>query len=262
MSVITLTTDWGIKDYYIAIVKGKVMSFVPEISIVDITHEIEAFNILKASFVIKNSYHHFPKGTIHIVGVDNQDPSKMAMLLVELNGHYFLGSDNGIFSLIFDVPLERVFKINSFTGSSSFPVMECFVDVACGLAYGRKSEDYGVLTNDWLKLMPFKPLITNDEIKGNVIYIDNYGNVITNIKKDDFYKIKQDRNFRISFVRTSYDIVEISNSYSDVLEAERLALFNSSGYLEIALNKAKANSLLGLKINDAIKVSFKEESLF
>ncbi len=111
MPIITLTSDWGQRDYFLAAVKGKIMSLMPEVSIIDISHGISPFNLKQASFIIRNSYPHFPKGTVHMLSVLTEKTEKTPHLAVQYNGQFFIGADNGIFSLIFDKDPEKIIMI-------------------------------------------------------------------------------------------------------------------------------------------------------
>ena len=256
MPIITLTTDWGTRDYYAGVLKGKILSLIPDAQIVDITHEIDPFNILRASFILKNTYSHYPKGAIHMVGVNSQDPSIMPILVVEHDGYYFVGSDNGLFSLVFENMPKRVFEVKRFTSDCGIAFRDCFANIAAQIYEGIQLEEIGAQRDSWKEMMMHKPSVSETGIKANVIYIDYFGNVFVNITKELFYKELNGRNFKVSFVKRGYDVLEISKGYSDVVEGERLVLFNSSGYLEIALNKGRANSLMGLKLNDMVNVVF------
>jgi len=273
MAIITLTTDMGGRDYYVAAVKGIIYNIVPEIQLVDISHHVSPFDIAQASFILRNAYPNFPAGTVHIIGVNpervkRKDAFDMREetlhVIVQYEGQYFIGADNGIFSLLFDKQPEKIFEITLDTGSDSttFPTRDIFAKIACLLSSGMSLEEIGVPLESLKERSIFRPVAEENTIKGTVIYIDSYGNVITNITRSHFINTGKGRNFSIYFRREDYDISEISHSYSDVPEGEKVALFGSSGYLEIAINKGVegsgggASSLFGLKVNDSIRVEF------
>lgn len=257
MPVITLTTDWGTTDFYSGAFKGMLLEKCPDVQIVDITHEIPAFDILRASFVLRNSYRAFPKGTLHIVDVskyDHQFPSQHP-IVVESEGFFFIGRDNGLFPITLNSKPDGVFRIHPPQSlSSSVAVM--LAETASRIATGTVPAELGDRV-EWFERKVIQPVTDRDSIRGNVIYTDAYGNVITNITRGIFDEVGQGRPFVIYFKRPGYyDIDRISNHYSDVEPPERLALFNTAGFLEIALNEARASSLMGLKINDSIIVQF------
>ena len=269
MRIITLTTDMGLKDYYVAAVKGVIMSQLDDVHIVDISHQISPFDIAQASFVLRNCYHEFPKGTIHIIGINPFEKGENLHLLIEYDGHYFIGADNGIFSLLFSQFPEKIFRLNIYeeTAIQSFPTKNVFAKAACHIARGGTPEIIGTQIQEVKKKQLFRATVEKNVIKGTVIYIDSYGNVITNITPKLFREIQQGRNFKIHLARAAYTISKINKNYNEVSEGEKLALFSSSGYLEIAINKGVegsgggANKLFGLKISDTITIEFTEKKV-
>lgn len=265
--IITLTTDWGDNDYYVGAVKGLLYSLSPGITVVDITHNIVPFDIAMAAYVMKNSFETFPEGSVHIVGVDTEDFAKQgnvqSHIAVSYKGQYFIGADNGIFSMILDkekvdqiieltIPFEAVNDKVRF----SFSSRDRFVKAAVHLANGGNILDLGKRLEGYKELLPFKPSYGKDYIKGVVIHVDHFENAITNISEELFEKLLSGREFILSFRR--YKINKISKLYSDAKEIEPLALFNDAGLLEIALNRATASGLLGLRKNDTVSIEFKE----
>ncbi|MBC8267019.1 MAG: SAM-dependent chlorinase/fluorinase [Flavobacteriales bacterium] len=269
MAIITLTTDLGLKDHYVASIKGAIFSQIPEVTIVDITHNIEAFNISQAAFVIRNCYKNFPQGSIHILGVDAELSLENSHLAVFSNGHYFIGTDNGCFSLLFDeLKPEKIVELNisQNTDSLTFPIKDVFVIAACHIARGGSLEIIGKEINEFKDVKTeLKPVIEHeseinkDIIKGAVIYIDSYGNAATNINKKLFEQERKGRNFIILFGRENEKISKIVEKYKDAHEGEKLAIFGTNGMLEIAQNKGRATDLLGLKLHDYIRIEFKGE---
>jgi S-adenosylmethionine hydrolase len=275
MAIITLTTDFGEKDHFAGAIKGAIYSELPDVRIVDISHSVSPFNIPEAAYIILNAYHSFPKGTIHLIGIDSEINEENKHIALLLDDHYFICANNGIMSMICsDIVPEKIVEINIHDKiETSFPVLDVFVKVACHIARGGTLEIIGKLID---KIKPIKDLIpfVNDEktqIIGSVIYIDNYGNVITNIKRKFFDNIRKAREYEV-YAR-NYRFTEIYNKYSDIVnfeipperrndEGKRLVVFNSSDYLEIAVYKGNPNtvgsasSLMGLKLRDTVTVSF------
>jgi S-adenosylmethionine hydrolase len=256
MPIITLTSDWGLKDHYLGAVKGAIYNRLPDVRIVDISHAIPPFDLNQAAFIIRNFYKNFPPGTIHILGINTEASIETPHTLVIQDGHYFIGSDNGIFSLIFDEKPETVIELDVLQDSDyfTFSVRDVFVKVACHIAEGKPIEQLGSPKNSIVQKMSFKPAIDGNLIKGKVIYIDNYENVFTNITEAFFKSFVKGQKFAIMFRSASYRITAISKSYKDVVEGEMLALFSTSGHLEIAINQGKACSLLGLKMDQPILI--------
>jgi len=261
MPVITLISDWGAKDHYSGSVKGAILRYDPNVSIIDITHEISPFNIIQASFVLRNSYRDFPGGTVHIIGVNTDESEQTPHIAVAYNGHFFVGADNGIFSLAFDGAPEKIIEIEvpQDTDFFTFSTRDRFVKAACHIASGKPIEELGHPRSHLTEKHHFQPVVEPSLIKGKVIYIDGYENLFVNITRTLFEQNRRQRAFEIQLRNTEYQISKISNSYSDVGVGEIVALFGSTGYLEIAINQGNAASLLGIEVDDVIRVEFSEK---
>lgn len=274
MAIITLTTDFGEKDHFVGAVKGAIFSELPDANIVDITHSIAPFHITEASYIIKNAYKSFPEGTIHIIGIDSELTPENRHIALKLDGHYFICANNGILSLIASefVP-EKMVEINIHDKvETNFPVLDVFVKVAGHLARGGTLEVIGKPVPEIKQLKDLEPHYNSDtsQIKGNVLYIDNYGNVVTNITRKLFEKAGKGRKFTIRARTASFN--EIFNTYSEAINFEvenvsredgkKLAIFNSGGYLELAIYKSNpstvgsASTLFGLEWRDVVTVTF------
>ncbi len=275
MAIITLTTDFGLKDHFVGVLKGSIYSELPDITIVDISHEISPFNIQECAYILQNSYHNFPKGTIHIVGVDSEATLENKHIAVLVDGHYFISANTGVIGLITsEMKPEKVVELNiPDPVHRSFPVMSVFIQVACHIARGGTLEIVGKPFSDLKNLREFSPRVSEDgkKIVGSVIYIDNYGNVVTNIRKNlmDAYRKGMDfelhaRNRKINKIHSTYsDIIDYNLEKSKRKgDGDLLALFNSSGYLELAIYKSNLNTvggastLLGLYYRDTIIIDF------
>lgn len=255
MAIITLTTDFGLKDHYVSAIKGAILSRLPSVTIVDISHKIEKYNLLDASFILKESFPNFPKGTIHLIGINTELSGSGGYVIVKQNDHYFIGTDNGIFSLLFEEMPHQIREIPVEPGEKlSFPARDIFAKAACSLAEGTDFNSIGKSKEGLLQKIPFRATSMGDNIRGSFVYIDSYGNVTTNIDKRLFEQVGKGRPFIIELARHS--IERISKEYSEVPEGEVLAIFNSSDSLEIAMRNGKAGSLLNLKINDSITIRF------
>lgn len=257
MAIITLTTDLGTKDFYHAALKGSILKILPSANIVDITHEVPTFNISYAAFVLKNAYPYFPTGTVHLIGIDSVFSEDTKYVAFKYHDHFFVGADNGIFSLLFDEKPDDVVELNIMQDLKylHFPLVDIFVKAASHLAKGGKLKDIGMPVEGLEQRMLLHPVIERDIIRGSVIYIDNFCNVITNITKDLFTKVQRNRDFTLYF-RKSETITQLSWHYNEVTEGEKLCLFGISNHLEIAINKGKASGLLGLHLGDIVRVEF------
>ncbi len=257
MPIITLTSDWGRKDHYLAAVKGAIYCKMADVTITDISHDISHYNIMEAAFVVKNSWKSFPEGTVHIIGVDSEASVKHPHMLVVCDKQYFIAADTGIFSLIFDQKPDEIYEITTYQDSDifTFPARDVFVKVACHLAQKGKPSEIGQPRDSYNVLKVFNPVLDPDSIRGVVIYIDGYENVVTNIRSKDFSEVGKGRKFTLHF--RGEELHQIHSAYSDVPEGEIIAVFGATSFLEIAINKGNAAGLLGLEINESVRIEFK-----
>jgi S-adenosylmethionine hydrolase len=274
MSIITLTTDYGLKDHFVGALKGKILSEYPEISIIDISHDIDPFNTVEASYVIGAAYSSFPKGTVHIIGVDIELNKENKHIVMQWNDHYFIAADNGILSMLSQkiVP-QKIVNINIHDRLHEDATdLDVFVKVGCHIAKGGLLNVIGKEIKTIKEVTDLNATILNDgnTLKGYVIYIDHFGNVVTNISKKQFFEVAKGRPYEIVLktkniktILPNYSAIAISEKYEiKNYEGEKLALFNSAGFLEIAIfrsNPSKvgsANSLLGLNYRDVITIKF------
>jgi len=260
MAIITLTSDWGHSDYYAAAVKGVILSQLPDATIIDITHEIAPFNTIDAGFVVKNCFRNFPAGTIHIIAVDTIESDEIPHVVVKAEGQYFIAADNGVFRQIFD-EYEDAVEINVMQDSDSFnfPARDRFAKVAVMLAQGAPLSEIGP-KRETLRGAEFCAVVRDDAIEGIVIHIDSYGNLITNITREDFVNARRGRDFTIMVKGRLYTINKISDSYMDVRDTTDLvAIFGSHGNLEIAMREAPIASLCGIEFRSTIRVVFHDK---
>jgi len=256
MPIVTLTSDLGFKDYYVAIVKGKILTQVPTAQLVDITHEITPFNIQEAAFVLKNTFSHFPEKTIHLVSVHAETRIDTKIVVVQHANQYFVGMDNGLFALMLDDLPHKIVEILQVNYSpTTFTAKDKLSNVVVDLLLGKNFQSLGVSLSTLETKTYLRPPENNFIIRANIVYIDRYGNLITNMSKSRFEKIRAGRDFIINYKRNE-ELREISTTYNDVPEGERVCLFNSSGNLEIAINKGNANQLLGLHLDHTIQIEF------
>ena len=257
MAIITLTTDLGDKDIYQAALKGSILKLMPTVNIIDITHSVAVFNVQQAAFILKNSFHYFPDDTVHLIGIDTVFSEHTRYLAVRYKNHYFVGADNGIFSLMFNSPAQEMVEINIMQDLKflHFPLADIFVKAACHLASGGALTEIGIPVTEFEKKMNLQPVVEKNLIKGSVIYIDSFQNVITNVTKEFFSKVQNNRRFVLSFKRNE-TITHLSWHYNEVPEGEKLCMFGISDHLEIAINKGNASGLLGLNLGDSVIIDF------
>ena len=275
MSIITLITDFGHKDYFVGALKGKILSEQKEAVIVDISHEIDLFNTLEASYCIEAAYSNFPKGTIHIIGVDSERVGDTQHIAMQWDDHYFICADNGILNTLIQKKIPQ--KIVAITIhdrlNTDVSDMDVFAAVACHISRGGLLNVIGKEIQSLKSISVLTSTISDDlaEIKGQIVYIDSFGNCVTNISQKQFNDTIRSRKFEI--IIKNKKITRLHKSYSDFpvsdtkqlkdLEGDFLALFNENGYLEIAIYKSNpktvgsAATLLGLHFRDSISIKFK-----
>ena len=275
MSIITLTTDYGNKDYSVSELKAKIYNEISDVRIVDVSHNISPFNLTEAAYIIKSAYRHFPKESIHIIGIESELTPENAHIAMKFDNNYFIGADNGIFSMIIDdFKADSIVEINIHKNyNNTITANDVFVKVATHISRDGKLEVIGKKIDSIKEIKDIKPVISNDnnQIIGSVIYIDNYGNVVTNITEKIFNEISKSRAFTIYARNVKFD--KIFNNYSDAIDytipkekreedGKKIALFNNLGYLELSIYKSNpstvgsASTLFGLGYRDQISIHF------
>ncbi len=259
MSIITLTTDWHNDDFYTGAIKGLLYSRCDDVNVIEITNKIESFKYAQAAFVLRNAFSFYPEGTIHIVGINSDPTESQPPICIKIKNQYFLGTDNGVFSLMFIEKPDKIIKIEEHDSIkiSSFPELTVFAEAAIHLYNGGKIEDLGSEMPAQNKHVQFMPVIDEHDISGNVIYIDSYQNIITNISEELFHQVGKKSSFVITVKSETYSVNRLCKAYSEVEVGEMLALFNSLGLLEIAMRNARFAELIDIKINSPVTIKFK-----
>lgn len=252
MQIVTLTTDFGLDDYFVAQLKGALLSQSPTLHIIDVSHNVKPYDIVQGAFVLKNTYPSFPANTIHVITVNNSAEG-MSLICFKQAEQFFIGPDNGIFTLIF-TELPEVWRIG-IDGEQPQTLQQSISDSIHRLATGAQMHEFAVPAGEIVQRIAIQPVLSHSQIRGSVIYIDHYENVVINIPKDLFEKVRNGRRFALFFKRND-PITMVSGHYTHVEVGETLCLFNSAGFLEIAVSMGKASSLLGLKLDDMVQVDF------
>ncbi|MCJ7578860.1 MAG: SAM-dependent chlorinase/fluorinase [candidate division Zixibacteria bacterium] len=263
--MITLLTDFSTKDGYVGAVKGVIKRINPQAEIVDVTHDIDSYDVLGAAFALNNFYKYFPKGTIHLAVVDPGVGSLREPILIRTKDFLFVGPDNGIFSFIYqreditDIIIISNKKYFLAEPSGTFHARDIFAPVAAYLSLGIKIDEFGSPAKECVKFIISKPEAKGRSLKGEVIHIDRFGNLITNIPAD---LLENKRNAeiivgkrKIKGISRSY--FEIKETCSERSESKRLgALIGSSNFLELAVNQGSAQKLLKAKVGNPIRINF------
>ncbi len=251
MPIVSLTTDYTKKEYHVGKLKGQLYSYNKDIIIVDINHQIEPFDVISASYNLKNAYTGFPDESIHIISVNVKDGNSR-YLIAKKDSHYFILPDNGIITLMFPKEDFKAWVYSNLEKDFSYNDLHSTFPKIIDAIYKNEIERIAVLTSSYKVLSSIQAFESEDGLRGSICYIDSFENVVVNISKEMFEKYVADRSFIISF--NHYKISEISKHYSDVPEGEYVAIFNDAGLLEIGINKGNASGLLHLKFGSLVMV--------
>ena len=251
MPVVTLTTEWKPDDIYNGIIKGKLSSMCPGVTIIDNAGSIPPFNISHASFIIRNTFNNYPKGSVHIICVHSEAGKDQDYLIVMARDHFFIGTDNGIFNLILNSEPDDVVKINHDVTSDE---LDIFAKTASELVSGKKPHELGTSVKTISEKVPLRATIDKDVIIGSIIFIDSYGNAISNITREVFYRVFENKEYKILIQSNKNYTDHISRRYSDVPVGDMLAKFNQLDLLEISINGANVSELLSLTLGSVVRI--------
>ncbi len=257
MAIVTLLTDSGETDHYAAAIKAKILSVNPGLTVVDISHKVLPCDIAHGAFLLKSVFNDFPKGTVHLVAVDSTGNGETSSIAIQLEDHFFVGADNGLFGLISEKAHQQAVDINSVNPIvSTFPEKEIFAIAAAKLASGVAITSLGKSIPSFKKMIGRSVKATRKLIAGHVVRVDNFGNLITNISKTDFDILSKDKNFTVQFAREKFR--KINSNYHQADQGDCFLIFNSLGFLEIGIYKGRANELLGMEMDSAVNILFDE----
>jgi S-adenosylmethionine hydrolase len=257
MAIITITSDMNPGDYYLAAVKGTLISQIPNCSIFDLAHSGRPFDNLSSAFNLKNGYSFFPEGSIHILSVNEMESPDVSHVVIASKGHYFIGPDNGIFSMVLGDDVVEVYALNPIKelNTETFPLLQKFAPAAVHIAKGLPLSSIGYKRERLNLAYRIEPAFEENVIRGSIIYIDHYSNAITNISESLFEKVGKGRKFTI-MIKSNAPVRDINKRYNQAATGYPAALFNHLGLLEIATNSGAAAKLFGLQVNQTIRIEF------
>lgn len=272
MALITLTTDWQGRDYYSGMMRGRLNRLIENAQVCEINHSIEPFHVLQAAFVLRQVLPEFPAGTVHLLMVNQGHLPDLLPAVAKYRDQYLVGWDDGILAFIIEEEpdsflkisaeiLDRMDRISGVDESAkmivpSFPELSVFSRIAFYLAAGHSLDEAGATTGEMSSPNSLLPVIGKDQIDGQVIFIDGYGNAITNIGIRQFERTGNSRKFEITVKSNYYRLHSLSVTYMDSEPGELLALFNSASLIEIAVAQGNAAELLGLEPGTPVKIKF------
>ncbi|MGN7722674.1 SAM hydrolase/SAM-dependent halogenase family protein [Chitinophaga sp. 22620] len=248
MPIITLTSDIGLQDYLTGAIKGLLLQHCADAQVVDISHHISPFNLPQATYICRSAFRYFPDGTYHLVLNNLFDRKADYLLLGRHNNQFILCADNGLLTMIAGEMPAEVYRIplDPAENRNTLNMVAVMARALARLTKGAALSETGTLTSEITIKNNLQPLTGEDYIEGQILHIDNFENVVVNITRGQFDEQRRNRKFAILFRRDEM-ITQISETYADVPEGQKLALFNSAGYLEIAVNKGNAAGLFGLQ---------------
>lgn len=260
--IITLTTDFGLSDHFVGTIKGVILAISPEIEIVDISHSVQAFDVLDGALTIAQSYSYFPSGTVHLVVVDPGVGTARRPILVSSDRHHFVAPDNGVLSMVY--AREERLHIRHVTAehyslqpiSNTFHARDIFAPVAAWLAKGVESEKFGDEITDFVRFNPPKPKSVNGNmLRGVILKVDRFGNLVTNITPQDAPMLFGAKPTPFKMVVGKHEITEIHPNYSEGAPGEVFGILGSMGYLEIAANRGSAARIVGSGKGSEVTIS-------
>jgi len=257
MAIVTLLTDSGESDHYVAAVKARIISINPGVRIEDISHSVKPSDLAHAAFILRAIFRDFPKGTVHLIGVDSTGNRGDASVALQLEDHFFVGCDNGLFGLISDKAHQQLVDLNSITPvTTTFPERDIFAPAAAKLASGVGITTLGKPMQSFKRMIDRQVKATKKQITGSVIRVDGVGNLITNIPRDAFDILSQGKAYTIQFGGEKFR--RIHTQYNQAEQGECFIVFNSLGLLEIGIYKGNASELLGLEYDSTVNIIFEE----
>ncbi|NNE28217.1 MAG: SAM-dependent chlorinase/fluorinase [Saprospiraceae bacterium] len=255
MAILTLTTDYGDKDYYVGALKGALLASNPSLNIADISHQIPPFDIVHAAYVVKNAYSFYPKDTLHFVGVNNQNPEEEDFILARLGDHWILAPDNGLVSLISSDGIGEVFRYlkknhqwSSFHESIGWMVAKFFSSPPPG--------EYSEAVSSMNNAIALTAIGGENDIRGAIVHIDNYGNLVSNIHRDLFQEVCQQRAFEI-LLKPHLTVNAVLNSLAGVPVGDTFALFNAAGFLTFGVCMGDGSTLHGISKGSTLQIKFR-----
>lgn len=259
MSLITFLSDFGWRDHYVAAVKAKILSEDATLQVVDISHNITKHDIIHASYVLKSVYQDFPVGSVHLVAVNSQSEPDEAIIAIEIKNHFFLGSNNGLLSLLREKNPDKIVAIRSKNEKKgNFPAKDFLATAAVKILKSGSLDGIGepMEVNDFKRFIVPTVKATREIIQGHVVHVDDYGNLITDIQKYDYDILSKGKSVQIKF--RNYSLTGVQEHYYESQGGEAFAIFNDQGVLEIGIKQGNASELLGMEYNSMVNVTFSD----
>lgn len=251
--LLTITSDFGREDFHLARLKAYLYSAHRDLRIVDVSHDIPTYDIVRAAFIFNRVWRHYPEGTIHLISVNDYYQPRGRFLAIRHERQYFIGPDNGIFSLIFNKLPPETYVLDGYAKEDALSTI--YARAVAHVAREKPFLEIGLPATRFTERLAFQPVIGPNYIRGAVVFIDRFDNVTTNITRQRFEEVGRGRGFQL-LIKRMEPIDGLSFRYHDVPEGEPLCRFNSEGLLEVAINLGRAATLLGINVEDMVQVEF------
>jgi S-adenosylmethionine hydrolase len=264
--IVTFTTDFGLTDHYVGAMKGVIFNINPAAHIVDISNSVQSYDVLDGALAISQSYKYFPANSIHLVIVDPGVGTSRRPILVRTEKHFFLGPDNGVLSFVFELEQERL-QVRHITSehyflqpvSQTFHGRDIFAAIAGYLSKGVEASAFGEEITDYVRFAAPKPKATAPtSIRGVVLKVDKFGNLITNIRPQDLPQLFEPETPGFRIIIGKSEITKMKTAYAQGTPGETFAILGSMGFLEIATNRGHAARLVGADKGSDVGVVLEE----
>lgn len=256
MPLVTLITDFGYNDYYLGALKGVLLAKIPTLQLVDISHEVAPYDIIEAAYILKNCFEFYPADTLHVVCVNNDSKEHIDYLLVNAKNQWILAPDNGFLSLILEEPLTDLFRLEMANVEWSTFHHRLALQIKSIFAHSPPG-DRAKKTQSYNRALSLQPVTSAHEIRGTLVHIDRYGNLVSNIPKQLFEQVWRARNFSIG-LKPNLAVRKIVSTLDKIPVGEPFAIFNAAGYLTFGICKGRAASLHSLEKGASIQIEFVE----
>jgi len=251
MQIVTLITDWKNDVLYLSQIKGKLLSVSSNLNIIDLISNVMSFDIVDAAFIFRKSAINFPEGTIHLNLIDNQRVDNKDFVIIKSKNQYFVSRDNGFLSLVLPYEVDEIYKFTSVI--HSFEELNS-VTIIVDAIINNKLSEISKKVSDYHRTIVMTPSISEFQIIAHIVYIDSYGNLITDVTMKNFHQFTKDTSFKI-FIKTDNNVIDkLSNHYSDVGHGDLVAIFNSMGLLELAQRNGNIAEIFDVKKYSEVRI--------
>ena len=258
MKVITLTSDYGANTYYVASLKARIIELIPDAMIVDVSHNLPAYDLLQGAFLLQSCISDFKSQTVHIIAIDTNLLIYSDILIGKIRNQWVIAADNGFLSMLSD-EWDAIYKVNPsvFSLNDLSPEKNTFTVLANYILTGVDLNTFAKIATPKIIFNSLKPVITDSQIRASIVHVDGYDNAVTNLNKVTFLNWIGNADYKI-FYRKRESLAKIYTNYANVAQGDGVAVFNDVGWLEIAINRGQGKSLLGLKLGDQIIIEKQE----